>query len=320
MAPLPSAAMATPNVASIAATTAAAQPSDDAADKVECGYAVMPTTPKAMPFAALASSGAKPQGLARFAVQSVHVRECFAEFLGTFVMIVFGMGVNNQVTNSQDANGTWLSINMCWGIGVLIGVYCSEGISGANLNTAVTLAHCVYGRLPWWKAPGYMLSQLLGAFCGAFVIYVMQYQNLNVIDPQRETTQSSFATYPRDNISNYTAFYTEFVGTAMLVLSIYAITDKRNRAAGPVGAPFAFALMIMALGMAFGMNTGYAVNPARDLGPRLFTAIAGWGSKVFTLRHYYFWIPIVADSLGGVCGAGLYRLLVEIHHPRGPLL
>ncbi|EEY55269.1 aquaporin, putative [Phytophthora infestans T30-4] len=194
-------------------------------------------------------------------------------------MIVFGMGVNNQVANSQDANGTWLSINMCWGIGVLIGVYCSEGIS-------------------------------------AFIIYVMQYQNLNVIDPSRETTQSSFSTYPSDNISNYTAFYTEFIGTAMLVLSIYAITDKRNRSAGPVGFPFAFCLMIMALGMAFGMNTGYAVNPARDLGPRIFTAIAGWGSKVFTIRNYYFLIPIVADSMGGVCGAGLYRVLVEMHHPQ----
>ncbi|KAE8908052.1 hypothetical protein PF003_g7417 [Phytophthora fragariae] len=322
MAPLPSAAMATPDVAS--APIAVAQPSDDSADKVECGYAVMPTTPKAAPAMPLAtaSNGAKPQGLARFAVQSVHMRECFAEFLGTFVMIVFGMGVNNQVTNSQDANGTWLSINMCWGIGVLIGVYCSEGVSGAHLNTAVTLAHCVYGRLPWWKAPGYMISQLLGAFIGAFVIYVMQYQNLNVIDPNRETTQSSFSTYPSDNISNYTAFYTEFIGTAMLVLSIYAITDKRNRAAGPVGAPFAFCLMIMALGMAFGMNTGYAVNPARDLGPRIFTAIAGWGTKVFTLRNHYFWIPIVAPLCGGVAGAGLYRVLVEIHHPQlqSPLL
>ncbi|POM77134.1 Aquaporin, partial [Phytophthora palmivora] len=104
---------------------------NDDFDKTENGYAGMIATPK--------NAGQCPEhtGLARFAVQSVHLRECFAEFLGTFVMIVFGMGVNNQVTNSQDANGTWLSINMCWGIGVLIGVYCSEGISGANLNTAV---------------------------------------------------------------------------------------------------------------------------------------------------------------------------------------
>eukprot|EP00644_Phytophthora_capsici_P019546 jgi/Phyca11/512201/fgenesh2_kg.PHYCAscaffold_669_\ len=292
MAPIPS--TQTPGVAS---PNRFPQPFDDLADKAENGYASMPLTPKATPGF---STEEKRTGMARFAVKSVHMRECFAEFLGTFVMIVFGMGVNNQVTNSKEANGTWLSINMCWGIGVLIGVYCSEGISGANLNTAVTLAHCVYGRLPWWKAPGYMISQLLGAFCGAFVIYVMQYQNLNVVDPNRETTQS------------------KFIGTAMLVLSIYAITDKRNRPAGPVGSAFAFCLMIMALGMAFGMNTGYAVNPARDFGPRLFTFCAGWGSKVFTTRNYYFWIPIVADLMGGVAGAGLYRLLVEIHHPPLP--
>ncbi|KAE9054198.1 hypothetical protein PF005_g33248, partial [Phytophthora fragariae] len=177
-------------------------------------------------------------------------------------MIVFGMGVNNQVVNSGDKNGTWLSINMCWGVAVLIGVYCSEGV--------------------------------LGAFCGAFIIYVMQYQNLNVVDPNRETTQGSWSTYPSDNISNYTAFYTEFIGTAMLTLGVYAITDKRNKSAGPVGSPFAFCLLIWALGMAFGMNTGYAINPARDFGPRLFTCLAGWGTKVFTLRNHYFWIPIVA--------------------------
>ncbi|KAG6943889.1 hypothetical protein JG688_00017379 [Phytophthora aleatoria] len=210
-------------------------------DKVENGYANMPNTPKATDVMPILAE--KRTGMYRFAVQSVHLRECFAEFLGTFVMIVFGMGVNNQVTNSENANGTWLSINICWGIGVMIGVYCSEGISGANLNTAVTLAHCV----------------------------------------------------------------------------IYAITDQKNRPAGKYGNAFAFALMIMALGMAFGMNTGYAVNPARDFGPRLFTLCAGWGSKVFTSHHYYFWIPIVSDLLGGVAGAGLYRILVEIHHPQTPL-
>ncbi|POM57443.1 Aquaporin [Phytophthora palmivora] len=287
------------------------------ADKVENGYANMPTTPKATDLVPIVTE--KRTGMYRFAVQSVHLRECLAEFLGTYVMIVFGMGVNNQVTNSENANGTWLSINICWGIGVMIGVYCSEGISGANLNTAVTLAHCVYGRLPWWKAPGYMFSQFLGAFCGAFTIWVMQWQNLNKVDPNRETTQSSFATYPAEGISNLTAFYTEFIGTAMLVLAIYAITDTKNRPAGKYGNAFAFALMIMALGMAFGMNTGYAVNPARDFGPRLFTLCAGWGTKTFTSHHYYFWIPIVSDLLGGVCGAGLYRLMVEIHHPQTPL-
>ncbi|RLN87534.1 hypothetical protein BBJ28_00014285 [Nothophytophthora sp. Chile5] len=301
-----------------AATPATYAINGDQADEVENGYATMPTTPKQP--AIYPTIDEKRTGMSKFHVESVHLRECFAEFLGTLIMMLFGMGVNNQVTNSDDEKGTWLSINICWGIGVQLGVYCTEGVSGAHLNTAVTLAHAVYGRLAWWKVPGYMLSQLLGAFIGAFMIYVMQYQNLNVVDPNRETTQKSFATYPSDQISNYTAFYTEFLGTAVLVLGIYAITDQRNRAAGPVGGPFAFCMLITGLGMAFGMNTGYAINPARDLGPRLFTFCAGWGSKVFTLRDYYFWIPIVGPLLGGVCGGGLYRLLVEIHHPRAPLL
>jgi MIP family channel proteins len=286
---------------------------DDLLDKAENGYLNMPSTPTSSDMYPVQDKGFH---LHRYATKSQHVRECLAEFLGTLVMILFGMGVNNQVTNSDEKNGTWLSINMCWGIGVLIGVYCTEGVSGAHLNTAVTLAHAVYGRLPWWKVPGYMISQVLGAFVGAFLIYVMQYQNLNVVDPDRLTTQSSFATYPSDNISNYTAFYTELLGTAMLVLGIYAITDQRNRPAGPVGAPFAFALLIMALGMAFGMNTGYAINPARDVGPRFFTFIAGWGSKVYTTRDYYFWIPIVGPLVGGVIGGGVYEVFVEMHHPR----
>uniref|UniRef100_K3W8P3 Aquaporin n=1 Tax=Globisporangium ultimum (strain ATCC 200006 / CBS 805.95 / DAOM BR144) TaxID=431595 RepID=K3W8P3_GLOUD len=104
----------------------------------------------------------------------------------------------------------------------------------------------------------------------------------------------------------------------MLVLGVYAITDKRNRPASSFGAPISFALLIMAIGMAFGMNTGYAINPARDFGPRLLTSLAGWGTKVFTLRSHYFWIPLVAPLLGGVAGGGLYKLFVEIHHPPLP--
>ncbi|KAE9085918.1 hypothetical protein PF010_g20290 [Phytophthora fragariae] len=168
--------------------------------------------------------------------------ECFAEFLVTFVVFVFQVGVKNQVTNSQDAskartkrpsnfNGTWLSINTCW--------------------------------------------------------------------------ESSFSTYPSGNISSYTDFYTEVVGTTMLLLGIYATTDQRNRPVSPFSAAFVLCLMSMAIGMAFGMNTGYAINPARALGPRIFTVAAGWGSKVFTTRSYYFWISLVVDSLGGVRGGVL---------------
>ncbi|RLN72293.1 hypothetical protein BBJ28_00010283 [Nothophytophthora sp. Chile5] len=253
-----------------------------------------------------------------FVVESAHLRECFAEFLGTFVMICFGMGVNNQVVISGETKGTWLSINIAWGIAVLMGVYCSEGVSGAHLNCAVSLAHAVYGRLPWWKLPGYWLAQVLGAFVGACAIFLLDYQRLKKNDPNMETMQSNFATYPNADISNVTAFYTEALATGMLLLCIYAITDQRNRSPGTVGTPFAFALMIMALGMSFGMNTGYAMNPARDLGPRLVTYMVGYGSKVWTADGYYFWIPIVGPLVGGVVGAGVYEVLVQVQHSHDP--
>ncbi|KAE8908668.1 hypothetical protein PF007_g20262 [Phytophthora fragariae] len=132
-----------------------------------------------------------------------------------------------------------------------MGVYCSEGVSGAHLNCAVTFAvtfaHAVYDRLPWWKLPGYWISQVVGAFVGAAAIYLLNYQKIQKLDPDKETTQSNFATYPSSDINNATAFYTEALATGMLLLCIYAITDQHNRSPGTVGTPFAFALMIMAL-------------------------------------------------------------------------
>ncbi|GLD97213.1 hypothetical protein PINS_up005896 [Pythium insidiosum] len=257
--------------------------------------------------------------LSRFVTHSQHLRECLAEFLGTWVMICFGFGVNNQVDlNPNGSKGTWLSINMCWGIAVLLGVHCSEGVSGAHLNPAVTVTMATYKRLPWQKVPGYVLAQLLGAFIGAWTIFLLHYQTLDAVDPERTFTRSHFATYPRKGLNNYTAFYTEFLASAMLTLGVFCITDKKNRPASPFGAPIHFMLLIWAIGMAFGMNTGYAINPARDFAPRLFTSLAGWGFKVFTLNHHYFWIPIVAPCMGGVVGGGIYKLFVQNHHPRAP--
>lgn len=254
--------------------------------------------------------------LSYWIIYSSHIRECLAEFFGTFIMIMFGFGVNHQVALSNEKNGTWLSINLCWGIGVMLGVHCSEGVSGAHLNPAVTITMAVYNRLPWHKVPGYILAQCLGAFVAASCIYLIYYPWIELRDPDRMTGQVHFATYPNPVISNYTAFCTEFFATAMLLVGVFCITDKRNRPAHPSIAPLHFMVLIWAIGMAFGMNTGYAINPARDFAPRVFTSLAGWGTKVFTLRNYYFWIPIVAPICGGIVGGGAYKLFVEIHHPR----
>ncbi|KAG3244997.1 hypothetical protein PI124_g10239 [Phytophthora idaei] len=139
----------------------------------------------------------------------------------------------------------------------------------------------------------------------------------NTIDPNKDSTQGVFATYPySSDVPVGTCFLTEVVGTALLLGGIFAIGDELNKPASPYSQPGAVALLVVAIGMAFGMNSGYAINPARDFGPRLFSLCAGWGSRVFTMRDHYFWVPIVGPILGGAIGGGVYIGLVEHHHPR----
>eukprot|EP00644_Phytophthora_capsici_P014558 jgi/Phyca11/510137/fgenesh2_kg.PHYCAscaffold_54_\ len=159
--------------------------------------------------------------------------------------------------------------------------------------------------LPWKKVPGYLAAQTLASYLAALFIYVLYRPLLNVADPNRETTHAIFATYPNAYVSNGIAFLTEMFATALL----------HNRPASPFSAPSAVALLVVGIGMAFSVNTGCAINPARDFGPRLMMLTAGWGSHVFTLNHYYFWIPIVAPTVGGALGGLVYAALVGHHHP-----
>ncbi|GLD97210.1 hypothetical protein PINS_up005893 [Pythium insidiosum] len=251
----------------------------------------------------------------RFVVRHTFMRECMAEFFGNFVMACIGLGVNNEVLLSNETKGTWMSINVCWGIAVMLGVHCAEGVSGSHLNSAVTLAMATFKGFPWRKVPGYIVAQLLGCFMATIVVYIMYYEKLNQVDPDRKTTQGNFVTFPSEDVGNLTALYTEFVATAMFVIGLFCIMDKRNRPASNSARPLHFMLLLWAIGMAFGFNTGYAINPTRDLAPRVFIAMAGWGSKVFTIRDYYFWIPIVGPSLGGIFGGALYEAFVGNHHP-----
>lgn len=277
----------------------------DSAEKVENGYVQVEETEVYV---------AKPAP-SKFAVKSPLLRECLAEFIGTAVMIMFGDGVVAQVVLSGGRNGDYTHITLCWGLAVFLGIHVSGGVSGAHFNPAVSTTLAVFGRLDWRKLPAYIVSQILGAFFGAFVVYVVYYQQFNAVDPDRMTTQGVFATYPNANISNGGAFLTEVVGTALLMGGIFAIGDQKNQPASKFTSPAAVGLLIVAIGMAFGMNSGYALNPARDFGPRLFTSIAGWGSRVFTLRDHYFWVPIVGPLVGGPLGGLFYTVFIEMHHP-----
>ncbi|OWZ16011.1 Aquaporin [Phytophthora megakarya] len=258
----------------------------------------------------------EPAPIKAYQSKSPLLRECMAEFLGMLVFILFGTGVVAQVVLSEGTKGEFLSINLGWGLGILFGIHVCGGVSGAHLNPAVTLSLALFRRFKWKKVPVYWLAQLLGAFAASAIVCMVYAPLINVADPHKKDTQGIFATYPySDAVPTGTCFLTEVVGTALLVGCLFAIGDEMNKPASPFTQPAAVALLVAAIGMAFGMNTGYAINPARDLGPRLFSLCGGWGTKVFTLRDSYFWVPIVAPLLGGPIGAGMYVVLVQQHHP-----
>lgn len=249
------------------------------------------------------------------------IRELLAEFLGTFVLIALGTGVVAQVVLSGEAGGSVLSIHLAWGIAVTMGIYVSAGVSGAHLNPAVSLALAALRDFPWRKLPAYVAAQVAGAFAGAVLTFVTYREAFDHFDGGvRQVagelgTAGIFATYPKPYLSLAGGFVDQVVGTALLMLGILAISDRRN--AGPAaGAPPLVGALVVVIGMSFGWNAGYAINPARDLGPRLFTALAGWGPEVFRAGDGWWWVPLVAPCIGAVAGGLVYDLFVTRHHPR----
>jgi len=249
-------------------------------------------------------------------------REMAAEFLGTFVLIVFGCASVAQVLLSGHANGEYLSINLAWGLAVTMGVYVAGGVSGAHLNPAVTFALAVLRRFPWSKVAPYCLAQLAGAFVASAVVYVTYVDALHqfdggvrqVLGPQG--TAGIWATYPQPFLSPLPGgLIDQIVGTALLRLCIFALTDDRNFAPAANLAPLVIGGVVLVIGMTFGYNSGYAINPARDFAPRLFTYLAGWGDEVFLAGPHWWWVPIVGPLVGGVLGGWAYDLLITRHHP-----
>jgi MIP family channel proteins len=249
-------------------------------------------------------------------------REAAAEFLGTFVLIVFGAAVVAQVVLGGGGNGTYISINVAWGLAVTMGVYASAGVSGAHLNPAVTLALAVHRGFPWSKVGPYVLAQLAGAFTGAAVAFLTYREAFDRFDggvrqvagPQ--ATAGIFATYPQPYLSLMGGFVDQVVGTALLMLLIFALGDTRNFAPEGRYGPVLVGAAVVLIGMSFGLNAGYAINPARDLGPRLFTFLAGWGGEVFRAGNGWWWVPLVAPPIGAVLGGFAYDALITKHHPQ----
>ncbi len=243
------------------------------------------------------------------------IGELAAEFAGTFILIIFGVGVVAQVVTSEGTLGDHDSIAWAWGLGVTFGVYTAGRISGAHLNPAVTLALAVFEGFEWRKVLPYALAQTAGAFVAALIIRFAYADAIALVDPDHTVaTQFIFSTMPGNgalDISTTSAFFDQIVGTAILLFLILAVTDPKNSAPVAWMAPFIIGLIVVAIGMAWGTNAGYAINPARDLGPRLASFVTGYDTAFRDQRDsLYFWVPIIAPLIGGVLGAGLYKAMI----------
>lgn len=244
-------------------------------------------------------------------------QEFIAELLGTLVLILFGCGVvamvvlfasTNPPIPGQIVNGGYTNITLGWGFAVLMGIFISGGISGAHLNPAVTLALAVTGRFPWAKVPHYVLGQLLGAFLGAAIVFAVYYAKWQQFDPGFENTAGVFATFPGVAGTFWPGMIDQIVGTALLVALILAIGDKLNNPVAAAWGPLAVAFVVMAIGMSFGAMHGYAINPARDLGPRLFALVAGFKNTGF--ENGVWLVPVIGPLIGGVLGALIYDSMI----------
>ncbi|XP_072038317.1 aquaporin-3-like [Amphiura filiformis] len=261
-------------------------------------------------------------------VRNTYVKEFMAELLGTFVLLSFGDGTVAQVVLSREAKGGFLTINWCWGLAVTLGVYCCGGVTGAHINPAVTIAFATIGRFPWVKVPLFIGAQMIGAFLAAASVFGVYYDAINAFDGGvrqvvgENATAGIFATYPQDYLSIWSGLGDQIFGTALLLLCIMAIIDKRNSSPPKGMEPFIIGLVVAAIGMSFGYNCGYAINPARDFGPRLFTAVAGYGPEIWVYNDVHWWIiPIVGPILGAIAGAIIYISFIELHHsPEEPPL
>ena len=245
--------------------------------------------------------------------------EMLAEFAGTLILILFGVGVVAQVV--AGGLGGHDSIAWAWGFGVTLGVYVAGRISGGHLNPAVTIALAVFKGFEWRKVAPYALAQTLGAFVAALIVRWNYSEVLDKLDPSHGLkSQFIFSTLPGNGalpVSDWGALRDQIIGTAILLFLIVAITDIRNTPPAANLAPVVIGFLIVAIGMAWGTDAGYAINPARDFGPRLASFVTGF-HHAFTDQYGdpYWWIPIVGPIVGAIVGVALYELLVGRFLPR----
>jgi glycerol uptake facilitator protein len=273
------------------------------------------------------------------------IGDLWAEFFGTFIIICFGDGVvamlwglvgsGRSSGGPLQSSGDWLLITWGWALAVAFAVYVTGGISGAHLNPAISLGAAIRKQLPWGRVPQYWAAQVLGAFFGAALVFLVYNNAINHFDQVGHCgavlkgctpivkgtdaslgTYSTFATFPAPYFHSFLGpLIDQIVGTFFLALFVWAITDQFNSPVGSNMTPFMVGMVVMAIGISFGANAGYAINPARDFGPRVFAWIAGWGKEALPGNYGnvndYFWIPIIGPLIGAAIASFLYDFAIQ---------
>jgi glycerol uptake facilitator protein len=248
--------------------------------------------------------------------------ELMAEFLGTFVLILLGDGVVAMVSlfgtavpapPDEVVKGGYTNITLGWGLAVFLGICVASRVSGAHLNPAVTLTLAVFRGFPWRKVLPYSVVQVAGAFVAAELVFLNYMPAFHRMDPDLSKTASVFTTFPAFPDAWMHGLLDQVVGTAILLCTVFAITDPRNKPVLAGLEPLAIGLVVVAIGVSWGGMHGYAINPARDLGPRLFTLAAGFKNTGFA--DGVFIVPIVGPLLGGLLGAVVYDWMIRRYLP-----
>lgn len=246
--------------------------------------------------------------------------QMLAEFLGTLVLIALGDGVVAMVTlfgtgaAGEVSMGGYTNITLGWGLAVLMGICVAGRVSGAHLNPAVTLSLAVFRSFPWRKVLPYVLAQLAGAFAGAALVYVNYLPALQKYDPDLSHTAGVFTTFPAFPEVWAFGLLDQVIGTALLIGLIFAITDPVNQPVLPSLQPLLIGLVVVAIGISWGGMHGYAINPARDLGPRLLTLAVGFKTTGF--GDGVWLVPVAGPLLGGLMGALTYDGLIRPFLPK----
>ena len=255
----------------------------------------------------------------RAMLRGTRAGEAAAEFLGTLVLIVFGTGAVAEVLLSEQKSGMPLSIHLAWGLAVTFGIYVSAGCSGAHLNPAVTLAFAAMRGFPWRKVPAYVAAQTAGAFCGAALTFLTYREAFDHFDGGARqvagplATAGIFATYPQAFLSIGGGFVDQLVGTALLMIGIFAIGDRRN--AGPATfGPLVVGALVARHRDDLRIQRRLRDQPRARPRPAPFHRRRGLGGEVFRAGGGWWWVPLAAPCLGALVGGAVYDLLIWRHH------